>query len=89
MKVMTDIQTDFAAVASRRDVMVNGNAPWKNLREQALAQFTGHGLPSKKKKTGSTPACGHWDKSSSIIESSSLDGLWRRAPNCLLMLITW
>lgn len=50
MKVMTDIQTDFAAVASRRDVMVNGNASWQNLREQALTQFISHGLPNRKEE---------------------------------------
>jgi len=50
MKVLTDIHTDFAAVANRRDVMVNGNTPWQNLREQALAQFTRSGLPGKKEE---------------------------------------
>jgi len=50
MKVLTDIHTDFTAVANSRDVMVADNSRWKTLREQAKAQFERNGLPGKKEE---------------------------------------
>ena len=48
MKVLTDIHTDFSAVANSRDIMVADNARWKTLREQAQHQFARMGLPGRK-----------------------------------------
>jgi len=50
MKVLTDIHTDFAAVANSRDVMVADNAHWKTLRQQAKEQFERNGLPGRKEE---------------------------------------
>ena len=50
MKVLTDIHTDFAAVANSRDVMVADNAHWKTLRQQAKKQFERNGLPGRKEE---------------------------------------
>lgn len=67
MKVLTDIHTDFSAVANSRDVMVADNERWKALRQQAQQQFSRAGLPGRKKKTGNTPVCGRLDSNSSNI----------------------
>lgn len=50
MKVLTDIHTDFSAVANSRDIMVADNARWKTLREQAQHQFARMGLPGRKEE---------------------------------------
>lgn len=50
MKVLTDIHTDFSAVANSRDVMVADNERWKALRQQAQQQFSRAGLPGRKEE---------------------------------------
>ncbi|MDO8827438.1 Fe-S cluster assembly protein SufD [Methylophaga sp.] len=50
MKVLTDIHTDFAAVATSRDVMAADNSRWHTLRQQAKAQFERNGLPGRKEE---------------------------------------
>lgn len=47
MKQVTDMKTDFVAIAQSRDMMAVNHPRWQALREQAKAQFDRHGLPSK------------------------------------------
>jgi len=50
MKQLTDLKTDFAAVAQSRDIMAVNHSRWHALREQAKAQFDRHGLPAKQQE---------------------------------------
>lgn len=50
MKQLTDLKTDFAAIAQSRDIMAVNHPRWNALREQAKAQFDRHGLPGKQQE---------------------------------------